>query len=101
MFHLGYNYLKGRGVPRRLGRAWSLLKDAGFTSRHAALRGPDKVGMVAARILYEARLALVFMALGGFVMATGGKGIPGVGRGGGGVAEWQDEAADDEFDDFD
>ena len=102
LFHLGYNYLKGRGVRRDLGKALALLRDAGFRSRHVRLRGLEGLGFRAAQLLYEARVALVFVALGSFVLATGGKGVPGLGGGGGAqLGEWVDDADDDEFDDFD
>ena len=91
-------------MPSDAAKGLALMRDAGFRSKYAQLKGTEALAFGAMRTLYEARVALVFVALGSFVLATGGRGIPGIGGGGGGGSQYPDytdEAADDEFDDFD
>ena len=105
-WHLGYNYLKGRGVPADAKRAWILLREAGLYSKHARLQGVERLAFVIARTLYEARVLITLAAAAALAFSTGGN--PGAVLGGrlqgtrvGVEAEWQDDEAMDDFDEID
>jgi len=112
VWHLGYHHLHGRGVPRDSSRAWELMAQAGFASKHATLGGAEKALFRAAKAIYEARALLMVGAAFGALAASGraddpigmvrsifgsmGGGLPTPGADG--EASW--EADDDDFDDF-
>lgn len=113
VWHLGYHHLHGRGVARDASRAWELMAQASFTSKHATLSGAEATFFKLAKAIYEARALLMVGAAVGALAASGrasdpvsmirsmlgsmGGGLPTPGADGE-EASWADD--DDDFDDF-
>jgi len=105
-WHVGMDYLHGRGVGRSVPKAIEMFKLAGAQSKFAQLRGVEALAFGVARFVYESRVALLFGAALLSILARGGNPVEmlqGVLGGGqrpldGAPAEYEDE---DDFDDFD
>ena len=82
---------------------WRLSRQQPLLSPRRPATGPEKLLFSLLRAVYEARVFIVFAALGSFVLATGGKRAPGFGAGAAATAVWHedDDAAADDFDEFD
>ena len=105
LWHLGMSYWRGHGVEKSWQTAWELWRSAGVQSKYAQLQGSEAALFGLARLIFEARVALLLGAVLLAVATNGGKpivalresllgGVPGEGH-----STYQYDAED--FDDFD